>query len=261
MPVHNRYVQFQSDQRQFFDELITEDWGTYKSQSWDHTRTFEVQQLFKRVQPSYVLDIGCGCGFRDIIMAQYPFVERVDAIDYSEQSVLKAEATYPHPKVRRFVADFNQYRPDRQYDLIVSFQVFEHLHNPEEYIRFCAQHCVLGKWIAICTPNRLRLDNRLRRLRGQPLTMSDPMHFKEYTTAEIVAMGRRERLKYRDHYGHGLHPFTLFKKTFLTRMDIERRTKYGYIMNFMASIIMVIMEHEYVDNMFPTGSATRTPGK
>ena len=249
MPVHNRYERFQSDQRQFFDELITEDWETYKSQSWDYTRTFEVRQLFNRVQPAYILDVGCGCGFRDQLMAEYPFVERVDAIDYSEQSVLKAEAIYPQPKVRRFVADFKRYEPDRKYDLIVSFQVFEHLYNPEEYIRFCAQYCAPGKWIAICTPNRLRLDNRIKRLHGQPLTMSDPMHFKEYTVAEIVAMGRREGLIYKDHYGHGLHPFTLFNRTFLTGMDVNRKTRYGYMMNFMASIIMVIVEMPQKDQL------------
>src|SRR5687767_441287 len=98
MRVHERYTHYHEDQRQFFDELITEEWGTYISADWDTVRRHEVARLFAIVQPRRVLDIGCGCGFHDKVMAEYPFVERVDAFDYSAQSIVKAEEVYPHPK-------------------------------------------------------------------------------------------------------------------------------------------------------------------
>src|SRR5882757_2544417 len=105
MSVHQRYPDFLSDQRQFFDELITEEWQTYFSEEWDATRRFEIEKIFEHFKPARILDVGCGVGFHDAEMARYDFVGEVDAFDYSEKSVAKANATYGHPKVNRFVAN------------------------------------------------------------------------------------------------------------------------------------------------------------
>ena len=87
MAVHDRYREFVPDQRDFFDALVVEDWAAYFSLEWDETRRFEVHSLFERVQPSTILDIGCGCGFHDREMAQFPFVKKVTGIDYSAKSI------------------------------------------------------------------------------------------------------------------------------------------------------------------------------
>ena len=63
-------------------------------------------------------------------MASYPFVAEIDAFDYSPKSVEQAEKAYSHPKVTRWVGDFARDAPRRTYDLVVSFQVFEHLSEP-----------------------------------------------------------------------------------------------------------------------------------
>ncbi len=41
-----KYPEFLSDQRRFFDELITEEWNTYQNADWDRSRRFEVDCLF-----------------------------------------------------------------------------------------------------------------------------------------------------------------------------------------------------------------------
>lgn len=242
MPVQTRYHEFLNDQRQFFDELITEDWETYHSEDWDYVRNFEVDQLFKRVQPNTILDVGCGVGFHDLFMAQYPFVESVDAIDYSPQSISKANAVYPHPKVHRICADYTTYESDHQYDLVVSYQVFEHLNNPEEYLRFCSKTCKTGGVVAICTPNRLRIDNFLNEFIGNQTTMIDIMHYREYSKKELYTFGRCFGLNPTGWFGHSIHPITLGKFTLFNYTDVKKRVMTGYRLPWVSSVICVLMK-------------------
>jgi 2-polyprenyl-3-methyl-5-hydroxy-6-metoxy-1,4-benzoquinol methylase len=241
MSVHKRYSKFQSDQRQFFDELVTEDWDTYFSEDWDYTRRFEIKQLFQRIKPRTILDIGCGDGFRDGLMADYPFVERVDAFDYSEKSIQKAEQNYPHSKVRRFAADFNELDPEIQCDLVISFDVFEHLNKPEKYLEFSSRVCAPGGTVAICTPNRLRLDSRLKILSKKPIEMVDIMHFQEYTAKEIFAMGRCFALTPNSWFGHGLITSQQPFNGWLQRLNIKQSTQLGYLLKNISHLIIVLM--------------------
>jgi 2-polyprenyl-3-methyl-5-hydroxy-6-metoxy-1,4-benzoquinol methylase len=237
MAVQDRYLHYLGDQRQFFNELITEDWETYKSDDWNYTRSFEVKQLFDRVQPASILDIGCGCGFHDKVMADYAFVEMVDAIDYSEQSILRAEATYPHLKVRRIVADFTTHYPERKYDLVVSFQVLEHISNPDEYMNFCVKSCAPQGFVAIVTPNRLRLENRLRRLEGQSPVLIDVMHYREYSLKELKAIGKKFGLKTYASFGFGFPNYGL---PGLKKLSIRQLTKLGCYFPLLANGIGII---------------------
>ncbi len=241
MPVHERYPSYLSDQRRFFDEKVTEDWETYKSSDWDYTRLFEIQQLFYRVRPARILDVGCGCGFHDVAMAKYPFVESVHAIDYSEQSILKANATYPDPKVQRTAKDFYTFSPERQYDLVASFEVFEHFNKPDGFMNSCARSCAAGGVVAICTPNRLRLDNRIRMLSGQQPSLIAVMHYREYTPQEVFQIGKQFGLEPLGYFGYGIHPFVLFGRRFLDGLSIQQRTWGGYYLRNIASVVCVLM--------------------
>src|SRR3546814_5503301 len=90
MAVQDRYQTCVQDQLEMFYELITEDWETYLNSDWDQSRRFEVAFLFDQVRPETVLDVGCGCGFHDQVMAGYDFVREVHAIDYSAKSIERA---------------------------------------------------------------------------------------------------------------------------------------------------------------------------
>ena len=237
MTVHDRYRNFLEDQRQFFDALVTEDWETYFSASWDETRRYEIACLFKRMRPATILDIGCGCGFHDREMAIYPFVRSVDAFDYSARSVEKAEATYGHAKVRRWVGDFSVDMPTRRYDLIVSFQVFEHLNKPEAYFRYCRAASAPGAHIAIFTPNRKRLSNRLRARAGLPLELLDPQHFKEYTPEEIIALGQRAGFGDPSHFGYGAS-----NASFVDKLPNRWQLRLGRAFPAIASGLAVILK-------------------
>lgn len=236
MPVQDRYQSFLDDQRQFFDDLITEDWHTYFSESWDETRRYEVSQLFSRVKPTHVLDIGCGVGFHDREMVLYPFVQAVDAFDYSARSVAKADETYPHPMVTRWVGDIAKDVPRRQYDLVVSFQVFEHLSDPSSYFRFCRAACRPDGIVAIFTPNRLRMSNRMRIRTGLAPLLLDPQHFKEYTASEIHELGRAAGFHSAGHFAYGIDGLPM-----LNRLSHRARLRLGALFPQVGSGLCVLL--------------------
>lgn len=239
MPVHERYKSFLHDQRQFFDELITEDWDLYKSEEWDRTRTYEIDRLFEIFRPATILDIGCGCGFHDQAMAQHPFVESVDAIDYSPKSVERANMAYPHPKVRRWTSSFTELDDGKSYDMVVSFQVIEHLDDPAGFLHACARACRVGGMVAIFTPNRLRVDNAVRMMKGVPPQLSDPMHFKEYVPSELAELARPFGLVRKKVIGVGLSGYEALGVKSLT---LETRMKLGRWLPKFASGFGLVLE-------------------
>lgn len=241
MSVHSRYPKLIEDQRQFFDELITEEWASYHSDAWDFSRRFEVARILRDIRPARVLDIGCGCGFHDVEFAQRSFVQRVDGIDYSSASVARANAEYPHPKVSRWVSDLRTDRPQPIYDLVVSFQVIEHLADPGVLLQFSADACRTGGHVAVVTPNVDRLDNRLRRWRGEAPALLDPQHFREYSRRSLAELGPLHGLVPRDSFAYGLHSLL---KPALTPRDYRRATRWGAWLPAAALIIGVIFEKQ-----------------
>ena len=208
------------DQREFFDKLVTEDWDAYLNPHWDRTRRFEVQQILHLVPHCQsVLDVGCGCGYHDLIFARAAGIERVVGIDYSIKSIERANTHYPHPKVTRFTADiFSDHEMITRagyFDLVTSFQVIEHLTNPVEFLAACAACAPVGGYVAVVTPNKMRLVNRVRRCFGRVPGLGDPLHFDEYAISDFITMGQKIGLAYTDHFGHstsfGLKGITLIE--------------------------------------------------
>jgi len=196
---------FLEDQRAFFDELISKEWESYLSPEWDNSRRFEVARIFRLIgsPPHRITDMGCGCGFHDLVMASQPGVEEVVGIDYSPMSIQRANAAYPHPKVTRQVGDVFSLPPGGA-DLVVSFQVIEHLQDADQFVRACSAQAAPGGFVAIATPNRHRLMNRLRRLVGRPEQLSDPQHYREYTLMDLRRMGEAAGLVLHGGFGHSM---------------------------------------------------------
>lgn len=198
-----KYPTFLEDQSQFFDELITDEWASYINPLWDAMRTAQVDSLFHIIAPAKILDVGCGCGFHDRVMINMPGVESVVGIDYSQRSIEAADRAYPHERVTRRVGNVFDLPAEGAFDLAVSFQVIEHLSDPEGFLRACASQVRPGGWVAVVTPNRLRLANRLRLLVGRTPIVGDPQHFREYVPNDLVALGRLVGLTCVGRFGSG----------------------------------------------------------
>lgn len=193
---------YQADQSKLFDAKIVADWPKYvHDPPWDAVRQFEVDRLFQLVSPHRILNVGCGCGYHDVLMARKPGVESVTGIDYSSVSVAKANEVYSHPSVNRQMVDLLAMQPD-SFDMAVSFQVIEHVDDPRAFLAACARQVRSGGWVATLTPNSAKLYNRLRRLVGRPPALEDSWHFREYTIPELVEMGAESGLVYESSFGY-----------------------------------------------------------
>lgn len=236
-----KFPEFLEDQRGFFDELITHEWHTYDDRTWDDIRRFEIDCLFDLVSPRKILDVGCGCGFHDVLMANKSGVESVVGIDYSEKSIDMANRIYSHRNVRREVKDIRDLDASEQFDLVASFQVIEHLSDPVGFLKNCRDQSAIGGYVAAITPNRLRLSNRLRGLAGVALKRADPQHFCEYTINELIALGEEAELKYFGSFSYGMS--LRIPKTKATLMPASMRLRLGHIVPFAADCFGVVFKN------------------
>lgn len=207
MSVQDRYPHYLADQREMFDALVTEDWVHLFAPESVTLWRFDVDLLMRMVRPATILDLGCGAGFHDLEMARRPFVRHIDALDYSPRSIERARERFSHEKIRYAVADFaDPAAITDTYDLVVAFQVIEHLEDPEAFLRLCRAHCRAGGRVAIFTPNRSRPYNRRRICMGKPPILEDPMHLREFDKRDLAELGRRSGLRPRRVFGYGVAP-------------------------------------------------------
>ncbi|MFN2613224.1 MAG: class I SAM-dependent methyltransferase [Actinomycetota bacterium] len=122
-----------------------------------------------------VLDAGCGEGYGTEILARS--ASEVVGLDLEEPVIRRAAALYERP---RFECGnlVDQPFPDASFDAVVSLQVIEHLHTPQEFIAECARVLTPGGTLVISTPNRLTFS---------PHGIRNPFHTFEFSADELRA--------------------------------------------------------------------------
>ena len=80
-----------------------------------------------------VLVLGCGEGWLERAVATWPFVARIDAVDFAEEAVARArEAGRGFAKIEYGVVDLNRDElPPDTYDVVVAHSVLHHVENLE----------------------------------------------------------------------------------------------------------------------------------
>lgn len=194
---------FEDDQRSHFDRLVRESAAMFARPDIVASRRFEIDRIFTYVQPRSVLNVGCGTGQHDALIAEQDGVEQVVAIDYSGESVRFADRHHPHRSVRREIGDVYSFTGG-SFDLVVSFQVIEHVRDPGGFLRACVDHTRPGGAVAVFTPNRERLPNRIRRMVGRRPARMDPLHMAEYTIDELCMIAAPLGLRPIADFSYGL---------------------------------------------------------
>jgi SAM-dependent methyltransferase len=118
-----------------------------------------------------VLDAGCGEGYGTALLAEV--AARVVGIDRPE-AVPLAAARHRVPRLEFRAGDLERLADLRErFDLVVSFQVIEHLPDPVGFLRALAG---CGDALIVTTPNRL-------------MSVSEnPYHLREWTAPELLAL-------------------------------------------------------------------------
>lgn len=124
-----------------------------------------------------VLDHGCGTGFGSRLLAEV--ARDVLAVDLAPGAVVYAREHHPHPRCRfECCAALPAALPAASRDVVVCFEVIEHLHPQEELLHEFARILRPGGVLLLSTP-----DPRYTATLGP-----NPFHVCELTRDELVAL-------------------------------------------------------------------------
>ena len=125
-----------------------------------------------------VLEAGCGEGYgADLLAAQ---AQRVVAVDYDAATVAHVRARYPAIEV--IPANLAAVPlPDASLDVVVNFQVIEHLWDQPQFITECLRLLRPGGVLLMSTPNRITFTP------GSDVPVN-PFHTRELNAAELAEL-------------------------------------------------------------------------
>lgn len=125
-----------------------------------------------------VLDIGCGAGYGSAELARTAL--SVTGVDVSAEAVAFAQAHYGGPTLRFEQASAEALpHPDASFDLVVAFEIVEHLENWPGFLCEARRVLVPNGQFIVSTPNKLYYSESRR------LTGPNPFHVHEFEYQEF----------------------------------------------------------------------------
>lgn len=118
--------------------------------------------LLPRVRPTdEILETGCGAGYGAHMLSER--VRSVVAIDYSHSALSYARERFHAPNLTHLLMNCHRLAfSNESFDLVVSFEVFEHLEEPEVYLNECSRVLRPGGRLVLSTPNRSSWEIHMR---------------------------------------------------------------------------------------------------
>jgi SAM-dependent methyltransferase len=145
---------------------------------WFRRHEVVYQRLTNRCVGRDVLEAGFGEGYGADLLAGV--ARSVIGVDYDESAVHHVQARYPRVRaVRGNLAELPL--PDASVDVVVNFQVIEHLWDQSQFVRECARVLRPGGVLLMSTPNRITFSPG----RDTPL---NPFHTRELNAAELTEL-------------------------------------------------------------------------
>jgi SAM-dependent methyltransferase len=142
---------------------------------WFRRHEVVYQRLAPRCAGREVLEAGCGEGYGADLIAGV--ARRVVAVDYDEAAVAHVRRRYPRVGVMRAnLADLPL--PDASVDVVVNFQVIEHLWDQGQFVAECARVLRPSGLLLVSTPNRVTFSPG----RDTPI---NPFHTRELNADEL----------------------------------------------------------------------------
>src|SRR5882757_1940441 len=145
---------------------------------WFRRHEVVYQRLAQRCAGRDVLEAGCGEGYGADRLADA--ATRVIGLDYDEQTVAHVRARYPRIDMRHGnLAELPL--PAGEVDVVVNFQVIEHLWDQTQFVAECHRVLRPGGVLLMSTPNRITFSPG----RDTPL---NPFHTRELNAAELTEL-------------------------------------------------------------------------
>lgn len=147
-----------------------------------------------------VLDLGCGSGYGTARIAKV--ASHVQGVDVSEEAVAYARQRYPAANLAfdRIHADSALPFGDKTFDVVLSFQVIEHVSDDARYLAEAARVLADGGRLVLITPDRLHrllpAQRPWNRWHLREYGMSDLQHLVSgsFNIEHALRMGAREEV-------------------------------------------------------------------
>ncbi|OBK47267.1 SAM-dependent methyltransferase [Mycobacterium gordonae] len=145
---------------------------------WFRRHEVVYERLAPRCVDRDVLEAGCGEGYGADLIAGV--ARRVVAVDYDQSAVAHVRNRYPRVQVLH--ANLTELPlPDASVDVVVNFQVIEHLWDQGQFIRECARVLRPAGLLMVSTPNRITFSPG----RDTPI---NPFHTRELNADELTEL-------------------------------------------------------------------------
>lgn len=149
--------------------------------------------LAKTLNPTTILDAGCGEGFTMNKLAENGVGKKIEGVEYSKDAITLGKKLFPNLNFREGSAYELPYK-DNSFDLVICTEVLEHLDYPakvlSEVLRTSKRH------VLISVPNEpfFMLGNFMR---GKNLSRfgNDPGHINHWTIGAFLNFLKKNKLK------------------------------------------------------------------
>lgn len=149
--------------------------GIPEENYWFQRHVIAYDFVARFVRGARVLDAGCGEGYGTDRLTSV--AAETTGVDLEEPVIRRAAARYPRARFDAANLVSLPY-PDGAFDAVVSLQVIEHLHAPQEFLAECARVLAPAGVLVISTPNRLTFS---------PDGTRNPFHTFEFAPDELCA--------------------------------------------------------------------------
>ena len=152
--------------------------GVAEENYWFRRHEVVYRRLAERCRGRDVLEAGCGEGYgADLITG---VANRVIGLDYDESAVDHVRARYPRVDMRQGNLADLPLAPG-SVDVVVNFQVIEHLWDQHRFVTECHRVLRPGGLLLMSTPNRVTFSPG----RDTPV---NPFHTRELNAAELTEL-------------------------------------------------------------------------
>jgi SAM-dependent methyltransferase len=152
--------------------------GLDEENYWFRRHEVVYQRLAQHCAGREVLEAGCGEGYGADLIARV--ARRVIALDYDETAVAHVRARYP--RVQVIHGNLTELPlPDSSVDVVVNFQVIEHLWDQDRFVDECARVLRPAGLLMVSTPNRITFSPG----RDTPI---NPFHTRELNANELTQL-------------------------------------------------------------------------
>jgi 2-polyprenyl-3-methyl-5-hydroxy-6-metoxy-1,4-benzoquinol methylase len=157
-------------QIQILGERTGGDIDYLKPTFFQHQSVYRYASRF--IKDKIVMDMGCGSGYGTNYLAHY--ARQIKGLDIDSKAIKQAKENFKRKNLSYEVLNLKSTKIKNKFDVVISFQVIEHITDVDSYLQFITNVLTKGGIAILSTPNILTQGYN-----------ENPFHIKEYNYEEL----------------------------------------------------------------------------